>query len=175
MFQICSFRANPRRRAFYCSPLVYKRLRLFRKICFFMNALFKKNKIIASISHRFFIIFHDILGIYFRIFFVHRFFMKMVPKKSILEHPWRPAGSKMVPKVAQVVPKGHRFLNPVAPLFSDPLHRSSLGRPRTPPGSIWHAFGTIFGMKSEGIPHAISIVLWNKICRLPSLNTSLNT
>ena len=138
MFQMCSFLANPRRHAFYCSPLVYKRLRLFRKICFFMNTLFKTYKIIASISHRCFIIFHDILGIYFRIFFVHRFFMKTVPKKSILEHPWRPAGSKMVPKVAQVVPKGHRFLNPVAPLFSDPLHGSSLGRPRTPPGSIWH-------------------------------------
>ena len=31
IFHICSFRANPRRHAFYCSPLVYKRLRHFRK------------------------------------------------------------------------------------------------------------------------------------------------
>ena len=31
IFLILSFCANPRRHAFYCSPLVYKRFRLFRK------------------------------------------------------------------------------------------------------------------------------------------------
>ena len=31
MFLILSFSANPRRHAFYCSPLVYKRFRHFRK------------------------------------------------------------------------------------------------------------------------------------------------
>ena len=34
MFLILSFSANPRRHAFYCSPLVYKRFRHFRKSTF---------------------------------------------------------------------------------------------------------------------------------------------
>ena len=39
MFQICSFRANPRRHAFYCSPLVLKRFHPFRKSWFFHGRL----------------------------------------------------------------------------------------------------------------------------------------
>ena len=31
----------------------------------------------------------------------------LVPKRSILGAPWRPAGPKMAPKITQVVPKSH--------------------------------------------------------------------
>ena len=34
-----------------------------------------------------------------------RFWCDLVPKSSILGAPWRPAGPKMAPKIAQVVPK----------------------------------------------------------------------
>ena len=35
-----------------------------------------------------------------------RFWCDLVPKSSILGAPWRPAGSQMAPKIAQVAPKG---------------------------------------------------------------------
>ena len=34
-----------------------------------------------------------------------RFWCDLVPKSSILGTPWRPAGSKMAPKIAQLAPK----------------------------------------------------------------------
>ena len=34
-----------------------------------------------------------------------RFWCDLVPKSSILGAPWRPAGPKMAPKIAQVAPK----------------------------------------------------------------------
>ena len=34
-----------------------------------------------------------------------RFWCDLVPKSSILRAPWRPAGPKMAPKIAQVAPK----------------------------------------------------------------------
>ena len=41
-----------------------------------------------------------------------RFWCDLVPKRSILGAPWRPAGPKMAPKITQVVPKGARKYNP---------------------------------------------------------------
>ena len=35
------------------------------------------------------------------------FWCDLVPKRSILGAPWRPAGPQMAPKIAQVAPKSH--------------------------------------------------------------------
>ena len=35
------------------------------------------------------------------------FWCDLVPKRSILGAPWRPAGPQMAPKITQVVPKSH--------------------------------------------------------------------
>ena len=37
-----------------------------------------------------------------------RFWRILVPKLSILGHPWRPAGHQMTPKIAQVAPKSFK-------------------------------------------------------------------
>ena len=37
-----------------------------------------------------------------------RFWCDLVPKRSILGAPWRPAGPKVAPKIIQVVPKSHQ-------------------------------------------------------------------
>ena len=38
-----------------------------------------------------------------------RFWCDLVPKSSILGAPWRPAGPKMAPKIAQVAPKARQI------------------------------------------------------------------
>ena len=43
-----------------------------------------------------------------------RFWCDLVPKSSILGAPWRPAGAKMAPKIAEVAQQLHPFLKPVA-------------------------------------------------------------
>ena len=63
-----------------------------------------------------------------------RFWCDFVPKSSILGAPWRPAGPKMAPKIAQVAPKARN-----GPLYAPP------------PGGSWKrlaskiAFGTLLG------------------------------
>ena len=40
-------------------------------------------------------------------FLFESFWCDLVPKRSILGAPWRPAGPQMAPKITQVVPKSH--------------------------------------------------------------------
>ena len=44
-----------------------------------------------------------------------RFWCDLMPKSSILGTPWRPAGPKMAPKIAQVAPKCFKNLGGATP------------------------------------------------------------
>ena len=80
-----------------------------------------------------------------------RFQCDLVPKSSILGAPWRPAGPKMAPKIAQVAQKLHPFLKPVAAfletwnrLASKVAFGTFLGTILVDFGWFWEGFCMIF-------------------------------
>ena len=68
------------------------------------------------------------------------FWHDLMPKCSILEPPWRPAGSQMAPKIDQMAPKMGGFNVYAGTVLADLFPRSILERSWAPFRSIWDGF-----------------------------------
>ena len=82
-----------------------------------------------------------------------RFWCDLVPKSSILGAPWRPAGPKMAPKIAQLGPKVEKSSWMDAPYclsnFQDRFRRA----PGHHFGRFWVPFGA--QLAAKGLPKSI--------------------
>ena len=68
------------------------------------------------------------------------FWCDLVPKSSIWGAPWRPAGSKMAPKIAQVAPKSLKKSIRLEHTFADLFPKSLSEHSWAPFWSIWDGF-----------------------------------
>ena len=75
-----------------------------------------------------------------------RFWCDLVPKSSILGAPWRPAGSKMAPKIAQVAPKWPPKNSPAEILEPTCFQDRIRNAPGHYFGRFWDGFSMIFNV-----------------------------
>ena len=75
-----------------------------------------------------------------------RFWCDLVPKSSILGAPWRPAGSKMAPKIAQVAPKWPPKNSPAEILEPTCFQDRIRNAPGHHFGRFWDGFSMIFNV-----------------------------